>query len=295
MNNPVTAGVLVEKKFDQFEVFNTASTVSTAGFPYTSVPNFTGGGTSWIGFFNDHVDPVTFNQVPDTTVFYTTVPTSLQCVVTYVLPDAPIDTSMNWNDWAVAYEESVRDLEDAITVGGGTLATADLEDLIHEIYVDDTEPVYTTGVTFKKYKADPYINLVKNENQLDVYSVGSSIPAGLYEVTVFSNQGKVLPLYMDVKYAIPFSPLKDYAEVWISPNPILLNDLTLKIDNKKAGNITVKLYDMNGTLLNTDSFSMNAKLVTKHYDISAYSLPSNMIIAKVTFADNSYTTVTGIK
>jgi hypothetical protein len=296
MNNPVTCGWLVEKKFDQFIHFCTASTRSTPNFPINWSPPLTGVGSSWVGFFNTYLDTLTYNGIPDTLPYFApTIPSGLECVLSYSLPDPIIDTGMNWNEWAVAYEESVRELEEAIGDGGGTLATAELEDLLHTIYIDDNEDVYTTGITFKKYKADAYINLIKNENQLDVYSVGSSIPAGLYEVNVFCNKGKVLPLYMDVKYAIPFSPLKDYAEVQISPNPILSNDLNLKIDNKKSGNITVKLYDINGNLLNTDSFFMNAKLVTKHYDISTYSLPSNQIIAKVIFADDSFSSVIGMK
>lgn len=301
MNNPVAEGWLVEKQFDQFIHFNTASTRSTADFPINLNPNLTGPGSSWVGFFNTYVDTLTFNGTPDTTVFVNYIPSGLECVSSYSLPDPVTDTSitdpgMNWNEWVEAQHEYIRELEGAIGTGGGTLATADLEDLIHTIYIDDANGgVYTTGVTFKKHNAEPYINLVKNGNQLDVHSVGSVIPAGLYEVIVYSNKGKILPLYMDVKYAIPFSPLKDYAKVQITPNPILLNDLTLKIENKKPLPVTVKLYDINGTLLQTDSFTMTTNRLTKHYNISTYSLPSNQIIAKVIFADNSFITVTGMR
>ncbi|MNU60175.1 hypothetical protein D3C71_493580 [compost metagenome] len=294
-NNPVIDGYLVEKRFDQFEKYHTASTRMTADFPYNTSPNLTGPGSSWVGFFNSYVDTLTYNT-PSFSAgnFVPTTVTGLECIESYTLPTdsgpGPI-----WVGWVDSMHKVIHDLEVEIENGFGSLGTSELEDLIHTIHIDSTDDIYVTGVTFKKYNATPYINLVKNGNTLDVHSVGSSIPAGLYEVNVFSNIGKVIPLYIDVKYAIPFSPLKNYATVSIAPNPIISNDLTVNIKNKKTGNISVKLYDINGNLLHTNSFKMTQKEVTKHYDISSYTLPSNQIIVKVSFLDGSFISVTGIR
>ena len=295
MNNPVANGWLVEKKFDEFIHFQTASTRPAASFPITFSPPMTGVGSSWVGFFNNYLDTNTFNGTPAVTVFAPTIPAGLECVDAYTLPDPVEDDDSNWNEWVTSYQEAVRDLEAAIAFGGGAMATAELEDLIHTIFIDTTEDVYTTGITFKKHNADQYINLTRDGNELDVHSVGSSIPAGLYEVNVFSNKGIVVPLYMDIKYAVPFSPLKDYADLLITPNPIVSNDLTLRIRSSKPGPVTVRLYDINNNLLYRQSVPMSVEEIYKHFDITWYTLPSNQIIVKVSFADGSYLSVTGVE
>lgn len=295
MGAPVTDGYLVEKRFDQFGNFNTASTVYSADFPITITPTFTGLG-GWIDFFNTHVDVSTYNTAPINWGYYslTTAPSGLECIEPYGPPPVP-DLGESWIEWYKKYRKLVLDMEKEILTGGGMLTSVDLEDIIHTVYVDDTDEVYTTGVMFKKFKADPYINLVKNGNSLDVHSASSTIPAGLYEVNVFSNTGSVLPLYIDLKYGIPISPLKDYATVSITPNPIVGNDLTVNIKNRKAGAVTVELYDINGNLVHTDGFTMTEKEVDKHYDIIGYRLPSDLVVVKVSFMDGSFTTLTGTR
>lgn len=296
-NNRVTDGYLVEKRFDQFEKYHTATTPSTASFPYYSSPNLTGSGSSWVGFFNNYVDTSTYNTPSfSASNFVPTTVTGLECIESYTLPTDPGPGPV-WVRWVDSLHKMIYDLETEIENGFGSLGTSELEDLIHTIQIDSTDSIYITGVTFKKYNSDAYIKLIKNGNTLDVHSIGSPISAGLYEVNVFSNTGKVIPLYIDVKYAIPTSPIKDYVTVSIAPNPIISNDLTLNIKNKKKGSIgvSVKLYDLTGHPLHTSSFKMTTKEVTKHYDISSYTLPSNQIIVKVTFLDGSFKTVTGIR
>lgn|GEM_PF-4984608 len=291
----VSNGWLIEKKYDEFNHFDASHTLAAADFPDISVP-LTGMGSSWIGFFNSHIDGSSYNGGSFPTVpgpFATTVPTGLECVAPYLLPPDPVlDSGSNWNDWVTEYKELVHDLESAIGVGGGGVTTKDVEDMIHTVFIDSDEVVFTQGVNFRKYKSENYINLTRSGNGLEVYNA-TTIPAGLYEVTVYSNTDKILPLYIDVKYPIPFAPLKDYASILITPNPIIANDLTLNIKNSKPGNVTVRLYDMNNTLLHTDAFNMTAKELNKHYDITSYTLPSNQIIVKVSFADNSYLTTIG--
>jgi hypothetical protein len=103
-----------------------------------------------------------------------------------------------------------------------------------------------------KYETMANVAARSNSNDRQDYSAYDLQPASLtyYRIKVTSMDGEVL--YSPVVKVS--SGINEAATLNIYPNPVTGKQLTLFVNNTKAGNYTVRIYAANGQVVRTETF-----------------------------------------
>lgn len=273
MNNVVTSGVLVEKKMDQYSVYQSVGT--TAEPSYNLCTQQVNTSATWVDFFNlyhnqNHVFP------PQYPSYFGTV-SELGCAEATVYGGGSPYTGGSSGNFDDMFDEL---------------------DILHPCLVDATSFQETIGCHNDFFNNQSNIALGVNgvqitplSNHNQVYEIflqdngeitnninPGDLVTGLYKFTVFTNTGGIYSRY---KTLVAEQDRPDYTTVkmLIVPNPITNSVLNIDIESEYENDAVIHVYTLDGTILNT--VNVNLQSGSTHNETmnipTGLSIPQNQI------------------
>lgn len=298
-NNPVSDGFLIEKKLDEFTHLNGSMTVETA-VPNTDICavndiNY------WKNFFNQYVDLNPVNIPSSVEPFAYTVPVGVECLETYdhtgVTSGDVLDN--DWNAWVKELYESVDYTEEAIgsssSSGHGKLFNeliSQFNQLLNTSFSGDSVSFIVLESIDKRNFSEAIIKKDVNGYYL-LYSTGL-FQKGLYNISFRSAKGNVFPTVFKISSDLVVTQLKEDVDVIAYPNPIVNDQLNLKIDSKQALLARLLLSDNEGNLIINEEIKLKNGISNYTYDLSSIK-NSNYLVLNVVYPDGSVDHLTLIK
>lgn len=293
-NNPVYDGYLIEKKMDQFSYMETSGTKADPGIGYCSFET-----NAWMNFYNTYNDPST-NLQPnaDYLFFAPTLPTQLLCEPGGSLGGGSggsgISEHYEWNqiisDWFDCVWENYENgptnnyiwecTDLLLTVNGNSITGFEFEQI-------DKPALNPSG---------SLIVGINNDGSTNILSQVGQIGTGLYNVYVYTINGKMLSSVYEIPEKIATKRSRDYVKLEIAPNRIENDVLKFKISSEKDLPVTITVHKLNGQLIHNETTSLSKVIdLQREIALSNGSTPYNQIRVTLTFADGSSIQQTAIK
>ncbi len=273
MNNPVTSGMLVEKKLDEYSIYQSVSTTAEPSINLCTQQVNTS--ATWVDFYNlYHDQSATFP--PQYPSFFGIV-SELGCAEATVYGGGSPYTGGSSGNFDDMFDEL---------------------DILHPCLVDATSFQETIGCHNDFFNNQSNIALGVNgvqitplSNHNQVYEIflqnngeitnninPGDLVTGLYKFTVFTNTGGIYSRYLPI---IAEQDRPDYTtvEMLIVPNPITNSILNIDIESEYANDAVIHVYTLDGTILN--SASVNLQAGAMHNETmnipTGISIPQNQI------------------
>lgn len=112
------------------------------------------------------------------------------------------------------------------------------------------------------------------------------LPIGLYVVTALTDNGNVLPYYMDINFQVSRPSLSDFTEVLVTPNPIENGILRYSITSSYSSSFNYLIHDSYGNeiIAGQDSFDQTGNF---EIDLNNFQFTNNYIILSIIFPDGT--------
>ena len=292
--NVVLSGMLVEKKFDQYDPFIGITTVegADAGSNICNASMSIAGQNVWLDFFNNYREP---GSPPQSNPFNGDTITQLECIGAWEEDPEPGEPSEgeDLNEW---FEELLWDFitsqNDLNTSNGGHPITWEgvISSFADVAGSSSGNGHFITNLLFK--------NLVNEEKTGNLYRTShaedflvdrssTDLPNGLYLVSGLTDNGKVFIFYMDISSSVQTPSMKDRSALVIYPNPITDNNLNFGLTGIEGASGVYYVHDLMGNPLLNDVFTIGSSGLTVKEDLSPYEITTDFIILSVIFEDGS--------
>lgn len=295
----IFTGWLVEKKMDQFDHYNGTETRETANLNSICSSNANTFNLH-LAAFNNHNDVET-PLYPS--VFTNEITENLECIRAFT--DVVVDPEDPYNPEEAQLEkwyEFLDDIWDEIRnrlQRSGANNTSNITNwnqlLAHVNPIFDVKNIENKGVktiiisSIFDDKVSASISVNQENGQLNVISNTDEIEKGIYKVMIFTDDSNIIiPTVLEIENDFVTPIDKDFFELDIAPNPISNNKVAFSILANKQSNVFLKLHNLNGDVLYSESILMNENSTTDRLiDIDETETTYNQVRISLLFPDGS--------